>query len=104
MANTAVPLARQVAGALKAEKVPFTVSTPERGLRLTADHGRDDFVELALDTTQDPPAVVIRTRRSRGSRTVDEERAVTPGARVEAIGDQELLDALLTALAPWFER
>lgn len=104
VANTAVPLARQLAGALKAEKLPFTVSTPEGGLRITSDHGRDDFVELALDTTVDPPCVVVRSRRARGSRTLDEERAVKAGVPIDEIGDVDVLEAFLSALAPWMER
>ncbi len=51
-----VPVARQVANALKAEGYAFTVFTPGDGLRLAEDRGRDDFVELALDTTGERPA------------------------------------------------
>jgi hypothetical protein len=104
LAQAATPLARQLVGALKAENIPFSVSTPEHGLRLVSDHRRDDFVELALDAAQDPPEVVLRVRRARGSRTLDEERAVKPGAAVESIGEQDLLEAFLAALSPWFER
>ena len=102
LTHVAAPLARQLVGALKAENIPFTVSTPERGLRLASDHGRGDFIEMALDAAQDPPQVVLRVRRARGSRTLDEERAVKPGAAVESIGEQDVLEALLAALTPWF--
>jgi len=102
LTDVATPIARQLAGALKAEKIPFTVSTPERGLRLASDHGRDDFVELGLDATHDPPQVVLRVRRTRGSRTLDEERAIKPGARIDAVSEEDVLQALLEALTPWF--
>jgi hypothetical protein len=104
LTEVAAPLARQLVGALKAENIPFTVSTPERGLRLASEHGREDVLELGLDTAQDPPQVVLRVRRARGSRTLDEERQVKPGAAVESVGEQDLLEAFLAALAPWFER
>jgi hypothetical protein len=104
LTQVAAPLARQLVGALKAENIPFTMSTPERALRLAFDHGREDVVELGLDAAQDPPQVVLRIHRTRGSRTLDEERAVKPGAPIESIGEQDLLDAFLAALAPWFER
>jgi hypothetical protein len=102
LTHVATPIARQLAGALKAEKIPFTVSTPERALRLTSDHGRDDFVELSLDVSHDPPQVVLRVRRTRGSRTLDEERAIKPGAGIDTIGEEDVLQALLDALTPWF--
>ena len=44
-----IPLARQIAGSLKAENYAFTVSTPGRGLRL-AWIAANDFVELTLDS------------------------------------------------------
>ena len=49
LTHIGVPLARQIAGSLKAEGYAFTVSTPGRGLRLALDRGQDDFVELTLD-------------------------------------------------------
>jgi hypothetical protein len=53
----ATPLVRQLAGALKADGQAFTVSTPERSLRLASDRARDDYIELMLDTSVDPPEV-----------------------------------------------
>ena len=76
----AAPLARQVVNALRAEGYGFTVSTPNRGLRVSLDAGRDDFIELALNSETDQPHVVGRVRRTRGSRTIDEERPIKPGA------------------------
>ena len=73
-------MARQLANAMKAEGYAFTVFTPGNGLRLAADRGRDDFIELALDTTGDRPEVMARIRHQRGSRTLDEEVPVKRGA------------------------
>ena len=70
LANVAVPLAGQVVNVLKAERRTFTVSTPGRGVRLETDRGRDDFVEITLNTDTDPPAVVGHIRHTRGSRTI----------------------------------
>src|SRR4029434_7875354 len=67
----AAPLARQVVNALRAEGYSFTVSTPGRGLRVSLDQGRDDYIELALNSETDPPYVAGRIRRTRGSRTID---------------------------------
>jgi hypothetical protein len=104
LAGVAVPVARMVASALKADGYPFTVATPGGGLRLISDKGRDDFIEIALDATADPPEVVGRASYARGSRTIAEERPVKPGAAPQAITDEDFLEYLVKALEPWFER
>ncbi|MGH9350007.1 MAG: hypothetical protein ACRD26_22365 [Vicinamibacterales bacterium] len=100
----AVPVGRMVAMALKADGYPFTVATPGDGLRLTWDRGREDSIEIALDTAADPPEVVGRTSYARGSRTVTEERAVKPGAPPESITEEDFLEFLVQALEPWLQR
>jgi len=104
LANVAVPLARQVVNVLKAEGRSFTVSTPGRSVRLETDRGRDDFVEITLNTEIDPPGVVGLIRYTRGSRTIDEERPVKSGAAPDEITEDDLLEFLLRALEPWIER
>lgn len=101
--HLAGPLARQVVNALRAEGFSFTVSTPGRGLRISLDQGRDDFIELALSTDTDQPHVVGRIRRTRGSRTLDEERPVKVGAPQE-VSEDDLLEFFARALEPWLER
>ena len=104
LTHVAVPLARQIAGSLKAENYAFTVSTPGRGLRLALDRGQDDFVELTLDSDAEPPTVIGRIRRTRGSRTLEEERPVKQGASPDQLSEDEVLEFLVTALEPWLER
>ncbi|HLG58563.1 MAG TPA: hypothetical protein VI485_24675 [Vicinamibacterales bacterium] len=104
LTHVATPLARQVASALNAERYAFTVSTPGRGLRLALDRGRDDFVELALDTEADQPTVIGRIRRTRGSRTVEEERPVKAGASPDQLTEDDVLEFFVQALEPWLER
>jgi hypothetical protein len=104
LTHVATPLARQVANALNAEGYAFTVSTPGRGLRLALDRGRDDFIELALDTSADEPIVVGRTRRTRGSRTIEDERPIKSGAPPDQLSEQDVLEFLVSALEPWLER
>jgi hypothetical protein len=99
--QVATPLARQVANALKAEGYHFTVFTPGGGLRLASDRGRDDYIEFALDADAAQPEVIARISRSRGSRTLEEERPVKAGASPETISDDDLLLFLLAALEPW---
>lgn len=99
--NVAVPVARQVVSALKAEGFGFTVFTPGGGLQLAAERGRNDFIELALDTSSARPQVVGRISYTRGSRTIDEERPLKDGAPPDAITDEDVLDFFLDALKPW---
>jgi hypothetical protein len=100
----AAPLARQLVTALRAEGYQFTLSTPGRGLRLSLDQGRDDFIELDLRTDAGQPHVVGRIRRTRGSRTLDDERPVKEGAAPQEVSEHDLLEFLVRALEPWLER
>ena len=98
LADVAVPVARMLANALKADGFAFTMATPGGGVRLTSDNRRDDYIDLALDTTADPPEVIGHINYARGSRTIAEERPVKAGAPPQAITQDELLEFLLEAL------
>jgi hypothetical protein len=102
--DVATPVTRQVANALKSEGYAFTVFTPGGGLRLASDRGRDDYVELALDTAGDHPQVVGRVSHTRGSRTIEDERPVKNGASPDQITEVDVLDFWLGVLEPWLER
>lgn len=99
----ATPTTRMLANVLKAEGYPFTVSTPSGGLRLASERGRDDYIEFALEGG-DAPTVVGRIRHTRGSRTIEDERSIKPGAAPQEISDADVLAFLVTALEPWLER
>lgn len=104
LAEVAAPVVRMVANALKVEGYGFTVFTPAGGLRLAANRGRDDYIELRLDTASDPARVVGRVSHARGSRTLEEERPLKPGATPDQLSDEDVLSFLLDALEPWLER
>ena len=99
--KVAVPLFRQVANALKADGYAFTVFTPSDSVRLMSDRSADDYIELTLDTTENPPGVVGQISRTRGRRVIDAERAV--GAP-DAVTEEQLLDFLLKELEAFVER
>jgi hypothetical protein len=102
--DVATPITRQVANALKAEGYAFTVFTPGGGLRLASDRARDDYVEFALDTSGERPEVVGRISQTRGSRTIEDERPVRPGASPDQITEDDVLVFWLEVLEPWLER
>ena len=100
----ATPLMQQIANVLKVEKYAFTVSTPGDTVQLVNDRGRDDFIELALDTSGDHPQVVGRVSRSRGSRRIDEERPIKADAPPAALTEDDVLDFVIGALGPWLAK
>jgi hypothetical protein len=97
----AVPLFRQIANALKADGYGFTVFTPSGSVRLMSDRAAEDYIEVTLDTSDDPPRVMGQTSRHRGRRVIDSERAIgTP----ETMTEDELLEFLLKELEAFVER
>src|ERR671937_121469 len=64
--STAVPVFRQVANVLRIEGYPFTVFTPSGSVRLMSDRSAEDFIELALDTSDREPRIMAHISRSRG--------------------------------------
>ena len=102
--QVATPTIRMLANVLKAEGYLFTFSTPLGGLRLASDRGRDDYIDLALDVSGDEPTVVGRVRQTRGSRTLEDERPIKPGAAPQDLTEADVLSFLVNALDPWLDR
>jgi len=101
--QVAVPLFKQIANVLRTENYPFTVFTPAGSVRLMSDKSADDYIEVALDTTDTEPRVMAHISRSRGRRVVDDERVIGSG-KPEALTEEELLTFLLKELEPFVER
>lgn len=100
----AAALWKQAANVLRAEGFPFQVQTPAGALRFVSDRSPDDFVEVTLDTTRRPVALLGRVGLVRGRRHLDREVVVAEGHAVETIGDRQVLEFLLDALEPFVER
>ena len=101
LATRAVPLFHTFAAALVAEGLRFKVFTPAGSVRLAADGGGEDFIELTLDTTGAAPQVMGRSSRGRGRRLVTEERPVKEGADVASVTDEDVLNYLADAIVPF---
>ena len=99
----AIPLFRQVAGALKASTYNFTVFTPGGSVRLMSDKSGEDFIELSLDSTGDQPVVMGHTSRARGRRVVSSEQPLAE-LPVRELTDEHVLEFLLKEIAPFVER
>ena len=98
------PLCRKVASVLAAEGHRFAVSTPVGAVRLSRAASGGDFVELALDTSRDPPALIGRAAWAWGQRVRQEERVIAAHPDIGRLTADEFLDYLLAAVAPLVER
>jgi hypothetical protein len=100
----ATPIFHQLAGALKAEGLSFKVFTPAASIRLASDRSPDDFIELSLDDTSDPPVVLGRTTRGRGRRMSTTDRALANGTPIADVTEEDVLAFLLEELTALLER
>jgi hypothetical protein len=99
--SVAVPLFRQAANILRSEGYLFNLFTPSGSVRLMSDRTAEDFIEVSLDASGDPPQVMGHSSRSRGRRVVESERALgDPGALTE----DDLLEFLSKELEAFVER
>lgn len=100
----ATPVFRTLASALTAEGHRFKIETPSGVIRLVREHNSGERLELALDTEREMPAVVLRSTRGRGSRTIAVEEVVAEGPEIADITDSNLVDAVVQQLIPFIER
>ena len=102
--SKATPLVQMLVNALRAEGYSFTVFTPNGGLRMALAKSADDFIEFALDTSQDEPFAALRVNRTRGRRVIQHERPVKGRTAVDRLSEDDVLQALLEEIAPFVER
>lgn len=101
LSQIAVPVVQQIASALSGEGLHFSVATPAGSVRLTAANSPEDYIEIALDTSEDPPEVVGRTSRGRGRRMITSERPVRDRTAVAELNDEDVLAFLLAEIIPF---
>jgi hypothetical protein len=100
----AAPVFHQFAAALKGEGHGFKVFTPAASIRLASERSPEELIELVLDETADPPAVLGRTTRGRGRRTISSERALGGGAPIADLTEEDVLAFLLEEIVELLER
>ncbi len=104
LVDRAVPVFHQVAAALTGEGHPFKVFTPAGAVRLASDRSPDEFIELSLDGTADPPEVLARVSRGRGRRMVTTERPVAGHTQIAYLSEEHVLDLLLEEVPAFLQR
>jgi hypothetical protein len=104
LTTVAVPVVQQFANVLSAEGYHFNVATPASSVRLTSAGAGEDYIEIALDTTEDPPEVVGRTSRGRGRRMIASERAVRERTAIAELNEEDVTAFLLAEIVSFVAR
>jgi hypothetical protein len=100
--QVAVPTFQTIANILVAEGHRFAVFTPAGSVRLASERSGEDFIELALDASQDPPVVVVRMSRGRGRRQLTSERSVT--TPISSLTDSDVVQMVVDEIPKLVER
>jgi hypothetical protein len=100
----AVPAFNLLAAALVGEGQRFKVSTPADSVRLTAENSPENFIELVLDPSDDPPAVLGRTNVGRGRRAITRERPVRRTTPIADLTQDDVIQFVLEEIGPFVER
>jgi hypothetical protein len=96
--RVAVPLFKQVGNVLVTEGFPFTVFTPRGSVRLMSDRGKDDFLEVALDTNGAAPKLLGRASHSRGGNVTQSELVLNATTDIDSLTEEDLLGFVLSEL------
>jgi hypothetical protein len=104
LTERAVPVFHQFAAALTGEGHPFKVFTPAGAVRLASDRSPEEFIELSLDTTVDPPEVLARISHGRGRRALTSERPVAGRTQIAFLSEEHVLDLLLEEAPAFLQR
>ena len=102
--DVAVPVFRMFANVAKAEGHGFAVFTPSDIVRLASERSADDFIEVWLDTSLDPPQVATRVNRMRGRDVTTTEGLLNPGAPIASLTDEDVLSFLVAQIGLLVER
>ncbi len=102
--DVATPVFRMFANVAKAEGHAFAVFTPAGGVRLASERHADDFMEIWLDVSLDPPQVATRVSRVRGRDVTTREGLLREGAPTNGLTDEDVFAFLLSSVGPLVER
>jgi len=100
----ATPIAQQVVSVLNAEGFRYRLSTPQGAVRLVSERHREDFIDLALDATQDPVTIMTQVSHIRGQRVSTTERPLHSGLEIDQLTESHVFEFLLEALPIFVER
>ena len=99
-----VPAFHAVLNVLSGDGFKFSLSTPGQTARLSPERSSAEFVEVALDTDRDLPAVIVKSTRGRGSRTIESERVVAEGPEIAELTQDLVIGVVIDEIVPFIER
>ena len=71
-------------------------------MRLSSENALESFIELVLDSTDDPPVVLGRTNVGRGRRALTRERPLRKD--IASLTHDDVVDFVLDEIAPFVDR
>ena len=99
LTDVAVPLVRQAASVLCAEKRRFLADTPAGSVRLSDEGSPQTFLEFQLDTSGARPQVIGRVSQARGRQgVVVEERPIAPAKAIADLVDDDVAQFLIAEI------
>lgn len=101
LAEVAVPAVQHLASALTGEGHLFHVATPAESVRLISGSSPEDYIELLLDSAEDPPEVIARVHRGRGRRMITSERSLRERTAIRDLTEEDVYTLLLQELNPF---
>ena len=104
MQDSVTPVTRQVLSVLRVEGFQFRLSTPPGSVRLVSVKHHEDFIDFAVDTTQDPVVIMTLVSHLRGQRVSTTEQPLANGVAVDQLTEEHVLAFLLTALPVFVAR
>ena len=104
LGQRAAPVFHQFAAALTAEGHLFKVFTPASSIRLASERSQEEFIEIVLDESSDPPVVLGRTSRGRGRRMTTSERPVRAQVPIAGLSEEDVAAFLLEEITGLVER
>ena len=102
--ETATPVVQQVLSILKVERLSFQLSTPAGSVRMTSEKHHEDFIDLAVDATQDPVTITTLVSHVRGQRVSTTDRPLADGVEVNHLTEEHVLAFLLEVLPVFVAR
>jgi hypothetical protein len=102
--DIATPVFRMFANVAKAEGYPCTIFTPAEGVRLVSERHGEDFIEIWLDASLDPPKIATRVSRARGRNVTTAEGLLRPESPINSLTDEDVLAFLLENIGVLVER
>jgi hypothetical protein len=105
LAEIAVPLVKQAAQVLCAEKQRFVADTPAGSVRLSSETSPQTFLEFQLDSSGARPQVIGRVSLARGRQgLVVEERPIVPDKSVADLAEDDVARFLVAEIPKLFAR